>query len=302
MAFNTAKCDEARPACNRCARAGATDCEYRDPFALAWRDQTDFASERANKGWRKRAKGKAAAEAAAAAAALVAAAPVAAAPAGEEAKREGSGLGGFTSINSVQGFMGFTAGSGAGRINSEGGASNDAGVSAGEIKSAAWSKSPETSTATPIPSNDSSVASSMSPSSTVSSLSPLSMATPPAPHLEPTDSFKEQVLQRFWFDWTISEIPPTQSRDSFFPFLRMMFQSVPAGSVLKEAVLALAYANYGARLDSPVAKESAMLHYGKVIPLLRRKVGESNHGPLTNDVMLSVILLGMYEVSAAFND
>jgi hypothetical protein len=101
MASNTAKCDEARPACNRCARAGAKDCEYRDHSALAWRDQTDFASDRTSKGWRKRAKGGAAAKA-------VASAPVAAA-AGGETKGDGSGLGDFTDINSMQGFKGINA-------------------------------------------------------------------------------------------------------------------------------------------------------------------------------------------------
>jgi hypothetical protein len=132
------------------------------------------------------------------------------------------------------------------------------------------------------------------------------MATPPAQHGAPTDIAEERILQRYWQDWTIPAEPPT-SPDAFFPFLRMMFLKQPKGSALKEAVLTLAYANYRARLLLPeVANEAlrddvknkSLRHYVKVVELLQEFI-KAPHEPLTNEIMLSVTLLAMYEVSAA---
>ncbi len=47
LPLTSGKCDEARPACASCSKTGHKDCEYRNRFELAWRDQTDIASERA---------------------------------------------------------------------------------------------------------------------------------------------------------------------------------------------------------------------------------------------------------------
>jgi hypothetical protein len=278
------KCDEERPACARCSRTGLKDCEYRDRFELSWRDQTDIASERAKKTWRKRAKAKAAADA-------PATAPDP--PAGGAPKVEGASVGGFTSINSAQGFRGFTAVNSAGWINSDAGNSNGGGFGgAGDA-----TRAESSATATP-PSYSSPVASSLSPSSAASSLSPLSMvATPPAQAVAPpADGFEDRALQRFWFDWTISRMPPTLEPDAFFPFLRMNFYGAPAGSILHEAVLALAYANYNARQESPEATQFARQHYEGVVQGLRKVI--NMHEPVTNPILLSVTLLAMYEVGA----
>ena len=291
LPLTSEKCGEELPACARCTRTGLKDCEYRDRFQLSWRDQTDIASERAKKTWRKRAKGKAAADARAAAPDP---------PAGGAPKVEGASVGGFTSINSSQGFRGFTAITNAGWINSDAGSSNDGGFGgAGDAK-----REENSATATPAPSYDSSVASlspvasSLSPSSAASSLSPLSMvATPPAQAVAPpADGFEDRALQRFWFDWTISREPPTLSPDSFFPFLRKMFHGSPAGSVLREAVLALAYANYDARRVSPEATQFAFRHYQNVVRGLQKVLKTKE--PLTNPITMSVTLLAMYEVGA----
>jgi hypothetical protein len=114
-------------------------------------------------------------------------------------------------------------------------------------------------------------------------------------------SFEKRVLERFFFDWSISDPIPKQTPDSFFPHLRMMFDFAPNRSILREAALTLAYANYDARLVSPEATAHAIRHYEIVIPLLIeliQKVEKSPNVLLTTQTMLSVILIGMYEVGA----
>jgi len=285
LPLTSEKCGEELPACARCTRTGLKDCEYRDRFQLSWRDQTDFASDRANKTWRKRAKGKAAADARAAAPDP---------PAGGAPKVEGSSVGGFTSINSSQGFRGFTAITNAGWINSDAGSSNDGGFGG----AGGATRAESSATATPAPSYSSSVASSLSPSSAASSLSPLPMAaTPPAQAVALiADGFEDRILQRFWFDWTISNEPPKPEPDAFFPLLPMVFRGSPAGSVLREAVLALAYANYDARRVSPEATQFAFRHYQNVVRGLQKVLKTKE--PLTNPITMSVTLLAMYEVGA----
>ncbi|KAG9186363.1 hypothetical protein G6011_02919 [Alternaria panax] len=49
------KCDESRPACSRCSKAGHT-CKYRDQADILFRNQTASAAQRAEESWRKRSK------------------------------------------------------------------------------------------------------------------------------------------------------------------------------------------------------------------------------------------------------
>jgi hypothetical protein len=49
------QCDEARPACARCSKAGH-ECKYRDQADILFRNQTASAAQRAEDSWRKRSK------------------------------------------------------------------------------------------------------------------------------------------------------------------------------------------------------------------------------------------------------
>lgn len=40
------KCDESKPVCGNCRKAGYTECKYRDEFERAWRYQTDKTFEK----------------------------------------------------------------------------------------------------------------------------------------------------------------------------------------------------------------------------------------------------------------
>ncbi|EDU46698.1 Zn-clus domain containing protein [Pyrenophora tritici-repentis] len=49
------KCDEAKPSCTRCSKAGH-ECKYRDQADILFRNQTASAAQRAEESWRKRSK------------------------------------------------------------------------------------------------------------------------------------------------------------------------------------------------------------------------------------------------------
>jgi hypothetical protein len=57
-AANYLKCDEVKPACLKCSKAGL-ECSYRDLLDLAFRNETSKAAQTAQTKWRQRAKLKA---------------------------------------------------------------------------------------------------------------------------------------------------------------------------------------------------------------------------------------------------
>jgi hypothetical protein len=110
-----------------------------------------------------------------------------------------------------------------------------------------------------------------------------------------SSSFEDVVLERFFFDWVIPPIP-ANSPVTFFAFLPLMYRNTKPGSVLAESVSALAFANYGQRMKNPEATAHAVQSYGNALGLLARAIGGAA-GSKADETLLSVVLLGMYEVS-----
>jgi hypothetical protein len=79
-----------------------------------------------------------------------------------------------------------------------------------------------------------------------------------------------------------------------------MYREAAPGSVLAEAVAALAFANYGARFSSAESKQMAFRRCGNALNLLQRAI-DSPIEALTNEIMISITLLGMYEVGACLH-
>jgi hypothetical protein len=117
---------------------------------------------------------------------------------------------------------------------------------------------------------------------------------------------EEEVMERFFFDWVIEEqygdeesvegkIP--RKSIAFLPCLPEMFRAAlkKPKSVLVESVTALAFANYGQRIKWPKALTRAIEAYSSALNLLKQVI----LSPATDrkdEILVSIVLLGMYEV------
>ncbi|KAH8886236.1 hypothetical protein GQ53DRAFT_809795 [Thozetella sp. PMI_491] len=200
------RCDETKPICNRCTKAGYTECKYRDEFERTWRFQSVMVMDKTQ----------------------------------EESAAKGS--------QSIE-------------VNSD--------IASGSSRSpSAQGSSPTNGT---VPHADE------------------RPDRPGAGGLEP------RILDRFFYDWTLTgETVPGQSL-SWFKVLPRIYAEADPNGLLAKAVHTVAYARAAHTFRKPALLTEAATSCGEVLHLIKNKMMSTIDTCPTDEMMISVILLGIYE-------
>jgi hypothetical protein len=101
---------------------------------------------------------------------------------------------------------------------------------------------------------------------------------------------------RFFFDFvTASDYNLNQT--GAFQLLPDMFEKAPPDSFFHSAVSAASYANFGGRFKSDEARQVGTRYYGRALHQLAKSMTGASDGIDTNETLLGIFLLALYEVS-----
>ncbi|CAJ0552329.1 Ff.00g063080.m01.CDS01 [Fusarium sp. VM40] len=104
------------------------------------------------------------------------------------------------------------------------------------------------------------------------------------------------ILDRFFFDWVVQSAAGSESVISLFNSLPGLYAKSSVNSLLYNSINALANAGYAQRFNSSKALTEAAEWYGESIRMLKNILSSSGGRPSNQDVMVSIILLCMYEL------
>jgi hypothetical protein len=106
------------------------------------------------------------------------------------------------------------------------------------------------------------------------------------------------AYERFVYDFVTPgnpNRPPEEPSDALWTFVPLLYQHTAPDSCLAAIVQAVSYVNYSNRYGSPQAALLAEESFGKGLHLLSRAIRDKAQAA-SNDVLCSVLLLGIFEV------
>src|ERR1700753_2075098 len=123
--------------------------------------------------------------------------------------------------------------------------------------------------------------------------SPGSASSPP--QTVSSSGLEDQVMARFFFDWTLKPDAVKKTGISFLEYLPEFYANCDPESILSKTVKAVAYANYAQRFRVAEARAHAIEN---CTAALQKMQAEMKNPDLTkvDETLISMVLLGMYEV------
>ena len=105
-----------------------------------------------------------------------------------------------------------------------------------------------------------------------------------------------EVLGTFFHNWSIAKSNAPGISISWFNSLPTAYTQARPKSLVYYSISALANASYGMRFDKPKLLVEAATWCGKALCLLRSEIYSNSSLLATREILISVILLGIYEV------
>jgi len=106
----------------------------------------------------------------------------------------------------------------------------------------------------------------------------------------------DEVLGTFFHDWSIVKSNAPGISISWFNSLPTTYTQALPKSLVYYSITALANASYGQRFDKPELLAEAATWCGKALRMLRSELYSNSSLLSTREILISVVLLGIYEV------